>query len=255
VRIYSALQRFFLFYKIKGFSNLFFHLIGKLFRPSRFEKFCSSVDLRNSKARIALTPVEFISFLYPKINKSEINKAIKEAELKLSDNKSVASAEFPSKWNSGRNLQVIIFAITRLTSPDLVVETGTANGTSANSWASAMKLNKSGMVITVDVKKSSLPAVDKENLTYIKCEVSDGTIKGLSKILRKYNFKNSIFLHDSDHSYFGQYSDYQAALNGDFKLLLSDDIDASFAFIDFTENLHPVVLFDERKFIGGVILK
>lgn len=255
VRIYTSFQRFYWFYKIKGFSNLFFHLIGKLIRPSRFEKFCSSVDLRNSHAKIAHTPVEFISLLYPKINKREINKVIKEAEKKLSDNKSVASAGFPSKWNSGRNLQVIIFAITRLTSPDLVVETGTANGTSANSWASAMRLNKSGKVITVDIKKSSLPAVDKENLKYVKCEVSDGTARGLSKILHKYNFKNSIFLHDSDHSYFGQYSDYQAALNGDFKLLLSDDIDASLAFIDFTENLRPIVLFDERKFVGGVILK
>lgn len=255
MRIANSLKRIFWFYKTKGFRDLFLHLCAKIIRPSRFEKFCSTVDIRNSKTKIALSPVDFISYLYPEIKKRSIENFVKEAELKLSDNKYISSEDFPSKWNSGRNLQIIIFAITRLVAPDFVVETGTANGTTANSWASAMKLNKKGKVITVDIKNTTLPAVSKENLKYIECQVSDGSINALSNILQKRNFKNSIFLHDSDHSYFGQYSDYQAALNNNFDLLLSDDIDASFAFIDFSENLNSVVLFDERKFIGGVRLK
>jgi hypothetical protein len=255
VRISNFFNRFFWFYKTKGFRELFLHLCGKIIRPSRFEKFCSTVDIRNSKVKIALSPVDFISYLYPEIKKRSIEKFVKEAESKLSENQKISSADFPSKWNSGRNLQVIIFAISRLIPPDFVVETGTANGTTANSWASAMKLNKKGKVLTVDIRESTLPAVSKENLRFIECQVSDGSINALSKILQKRNFKNSIFLHDSDHSYFGQYSDYQAALNNNFDLLLSDDIDASLAFIDFSENLDSVVLFDERKFIGGVRLK
>jgi hypothetical protein len=139
-----------------------------------------------------------------------------------------------------------------------VVETGTANGTSANSWASGLKLNKKGKVISVDIKKSTLEGVEKENLPYIECVVSDGTMKGLSEILKANNIRNhrnSIFLHDSDHSYYGQYSDYMSAKDNDFSLLLSDDIDASLAFIDFVENLKSIVLYDERKFIGGVRLR
>ena len=258
MRLINSVQRFYWFYKNKGFTNFFFHLLGKFFRPSRFEKFCSTVDIRNSNTKIASSPADFISFLYPELQISDIEKSILEAESVLIDNKNIFSIDFPSKWNSGRNLQIVIFAITRLISPELVVETGTANGTSANSWASGLKLNKKGKLISVDIKRSTLEGVEKENLPYIECVVSDGTIKGLSKILEANNIRNlrnSIFLHDSDHSYYGQYSDYKSAKDNDFSLLLSDDIDASLAFIDFVVNLKSIVLYDERKFIGGVRLR
>jgi hypothetical protein len=257
MRVVNTIKRFNWFFKTHGLFSLLNHIIGRFIKPSRFQKFCSSVDLRNSNVKIAQNPAEFISFLYPKEDLEKIKKIIKEAEFELSDNKSISSVEFPSKWNSGRYLQIIIFAIARLTLPTLIVETGTANGASANSWSSALRLNGKGKLVTVDIKKSKLPAVEEQNLPYIECEISNGNLKNLSKILRKHNAnhnQNSIFLHDSDHSYFGQYSDYQVAVENKFNLLLSDDIDASLAFIDFTKKMQPVVLFDERKFIGGVNL-
>jgi predicted O-methyltransferase YrrM len=195
--------------------------------------------------------------LFPDLDEENVNAILEEAMVKLKDKRNIHSTNFPSKWNSGRNLQIIIYSLTRILAPMLIIETGTANGTSANSWASGLNANSKGKLFTIVITKTTLPAVDFENMKYIECIISDGSVENLSQIVKSVkndNSEYSIFLHDSDHSYFGQFTDYELAKLNKFNLLISDDIDSSMAFIDFTINFNTVVMYDERKFIGAVVL-
>lgn len=65
-----------------------------------------------------------------------------------------------------------------------------------------------------------------------------------------------LFLHDSDHSYRWQMMEYRAANKslGKGGMLLSDDVDSSYAFIDHCagRNAQPLLLFDFSKVFGIV---
>lgn len=61
---------------------------------------------------------------------------------------------------------------------------------------------------------------------------------------------NALFLHDGDHSYFGQMADYEIAELLNFQFLVSDDIDASLAFVDFVKG-DAIALLDTTKIIGA----
>lgn len=63
-----------------------------------------------------------------------------------------------------------------------------------------------------------------------------------------------IFLHDSDHSYPNQMSDYETAKELGFNLLVSDDVDASLAFCDFSGKEGSIML-DGSKIIGVQVLQ
>jgi hypothetical protein len=85
--------------------------------------------------------------------------------------------------------------------------------------------------------------------------------------------KNSIFLHDSDHSYISQQTDYSVAENSGFDLILSDDIDAVWHSVILHEieelfiTTHPnllvqlglnkmkVLVTGAAGFIGGNLIK
>ena len=80
-----------------------------------------------------------------------------------------------------------------------------------------------------------------------------GDEKDFKKKLQDLEFDSepSIFLHDADHSYLGQESDYRLAEEMGFDLILSDDVDASLAFCDFAGSKGQV-FYDAPKFIGAI---
>lgn len=256
-KIRRIIGRLYWLYKNRGLLSCLSYISGKIIHTYRYQQYCSSVDLRNSHVKLAKSAQEFMMLLLPDLDEKYANAILEEAMVKLKDNRDIQSPNFPSKWNSGRNLQLIIYSLTRILTPMLIVETGTANGTSANSWASGLKANNKGKIFTIDIKKTALPAVDAENMGFLECVVYDGSVKNLSQIIKSIKNDNSgfsIFLHDSDHSYFGQFTDYDMAKHYKFNLLISDDIDSSMAFIDFTLDFNAIVMYDERKFIGAVVL-
>jgi hypothetical protein len=77
----------------------------------------------------------------------------------------------------------------------------------------------------------------------------------LEKYIRdkKISGVNSILLHDADHSYLGQISDFETALKENFNYLVSDDVDTSLAFCDLFGELGKIY-FDAPKLIGAVNL-
>ena len=66
-----------------------------------------------------------------------------------------------------------------------------------------------------------------------------------------------LFIHDSNHFYYWQVFEYRTAWEvlkkGGF--LLSDDTDASYAFLDFSKEIsaNPIFISDKRKMFGVLV--
>jgi predicted O-methyltransferase YrrM len=131
---------------------------------------------------------------------------------------------------------VLIYALVRLRKPETVVETGVANGMSSFFILHALRLNGRGKLYSIDVS----PEVG------VLLDDGERAVWGLRVLPQRFGAEDfrraiqdlppiSMFLHDSDHSYFWQKMECQQAslrMASD-GLVLSDDMDWSLGFIDY----------------------
>jgi hypothetical protein len=138
--------------------------------------------------------------------------------------------------------------------PSVVLETGVANGHSTFFLLNAIFKNGRGELHGVDISHNVGSLIQDE-------EHSNWHLEILKPLFRA-SFRNAVkkipqiefFLHDSDHRYFWQSFEYatvypKMATNSIFA---SDDIDSSFAFLDFTRKLGqvPLCLIGRRRVFG-----
>jgi hypothetical protein len=228
-------------------------LSGRVFGISKFLRPASTIDFRNSDLGAAKNATEFISLLIP--NYQDIGAALDLARSLVG--RYVSQDELlteKEQWNSGTELQHILTALVILTKPEVVVETGTANGASAAAILAGLEYNKAGHLWSFDIKPANPLLVEerlKQRASFVKVSGKESNLsKQLLDIKRSYK-GFSIFLHDADHSFLGQQSDYKLAKSNGFDLILSDDIDASLAFCEFAKG-QGVTLYDSPRFIGAV---
>lgn len=233
-----------------GCFALFSHISTLLFGRPRFINSCSTIDLKDAKISFAENISGLIQYLLPDCESIEFQKALKLSEemiLPLLH----GNVAYPNGWNSGLQLRKLIFILIILTKPSVVVETGTANGASTLAICQALKVNELGQLWSFDILDSSAPLVPKELRKYVNFVKVNGSRESVIGEIQKISEidSNSLFLHDGDHSYFGQMADYEIAQLFNFQILVSDDIDASLAFVDFTKG-DAVALLDTSKIIG-----
>jgi len=193
------------------------------------------------------------------VNSEEIKQFSGEfAELEAALSKRVFSAKlnYLDSFKIESGSAFIIYSIIRKIKPDKIVETGVANGVSSYYILHALLINGRGSLISIDISHevgSLLTEEEKKNWELIVLSKPSKAkfIKAISQI-----GKMDIFLHDSDHSFNWQRIEYNSAYiqirpNG---FLMSDDIDSSYAFLDFVEKnkCQAFVLFDKRKMFGIV---
>ena len=232
------------------------HISARIFGDPRFLRPASSIDFRHFGLNSSDTLNQFIKVLLPSKSENEISEALSTARtgIDLLITSSSIELEFPERWNSGKNLQYLLGAMVILLKPSVVVETGTANGASAAAISLALEHNQSGHLWSYDIEPTTGQLVPQ----YLRKRVSFVQVSGLesdfARELSKLDLKSgkSIFLHDSDHSYVGQKSDYQLASRLGFNYILSDDVDTSLAFCDFARN-EGKIFYDAPKFIGAYI--
>jgi predicted O-methyltransferase YrrM len=169
----------------------------------------------------------------------------------------VVGLTHPAGWAIDRGSSLLIYAIVRLVKPDRIVETGVANGHSTFFLLRALDLNQRGKLYSIDIAPSAgslLSPQDKARWT-LSVLPRGFRKRGLKKVLEVIS-PIDMFLHDSGHLYYWQRFEYETALRYMQKggYILTDDADASFAFIDFTERhgLTPRYLVDQRKVFGTV---
>lgn len=232
------------------------HLSARVLGDPRFLRPTSTIDFRHFGLNSSATLEGFIKELIPSKSDADIKRALNDCKkgIVALEKVNLNKLSFPERWNSGNNLQLLIAAVVLLLKPTVVVETGSANGASAAAICFALERNQVGHLWSYDIESvvgQLVPDNLRPRVTFVKVT---GAEKDLKNELEKLDLESgvSIFLHDSDHSYRGQKSDYTIAQKLGFTYILSDDVDASLAFCDFARE-HGFVFYDIPKFIGAVL--
>jgi predicted O-methyltransferase YrrM len=165
---------------------------------------------------------------------------------------------FPETWAVGDRSAEALYATVRLLRPDVVVETGVANGHSTYVVLSALRANGHGRLVSYDVADGAGVLVPESLRDLWDLTVLDRA-DPIADAARRLDALGAVdlFFHDADHSYVGQVAEYGAAVRalarGRGGVLLSDDVDESFAFVELVlaRKPHAVLLVDARKVLGG----
>ena len=169
------------------------------------------------------------------------------------------SLSYPALFGMEDRHLSLIYKAVRLARPGRVVETGVADGRSSRAILAALSANGAGRLTSLDVADDVGGLIepglrDRWDLVVLpRTGQRDALRRCLSSLAPV-----DIFIHDSDHSYGWQSLEYrigyQALRPGG--LLISDDIDASFAFLDFVSRqaIMSLACVGSRK-VMGVALK
>ncbi len=149
---------------------------------------------------------------------------------------------YPDYFAVEADSAMLLYAIVRAHQPNVMVETGVANGFSTAVILAAMHANGKGELHSFDIADDVGAFVrDRDHWTlHIREPLPAIPI--------------DVFFHDSDHSYAHQTAEYVHAWEHlrPGGLLLSDDIDGSCAFIDFARNHHATMLLGGPTVFGAL---
>lgn len=170
---------------------------------------------------------------------------------------SAAGRDLPYPGHFGAEVRTltVLHAVVRMIRPAVVLETGVANGCSSEVILRALGRNDHGALHSVDIGDDVGALVtdrDRWRLHVVDPDDPEAfprVVAGLSNI--------GVFFHDADHRYPAQAAEYAAVwprlpAGG---VLLSDDVDASYAFLDLLAGLRrrgPMLL-DHFKVTGAVV--
>jgi predicted O-methyltransferase YrrM len=171
----------------------------------------------------------------------------------------------PPAWDADITLACLAYYVCRLIKPQNVVETGVGHGITSAFILKALAENATGHLYSID-----LPAFERGSEQYIGNAVPENLrdkwtlflglsvkiLPGLLSNLREIG----VFLHDSDHSYRNQKTEYNFAWKHlrQGGILLSDDVNNSNAFIEFSErqNVQPIVVAQPNKnLLVGLVVR
>jgi predicted O-methyltransferase YrrM len=163
--------------------------------------------------------------------------------------------KFAEKTAFRRPEASILYAWIRRNRPSRVVETGVANGYSSCVLLEALRRNGTGTLTSFDIVAGAGELVPPELRTGWDLQIlpSRGRAAAFGSAIRALG-PIGLFLHDSDHSY--RWMEHEMRLGWaqltPGGLLAADDIDWSYAFLDFARavGVRPLVLVDASKPFG-----
>lgn len=160
-----------------------------------------------------------------------------------------------SEDSSIARLVILDLVITKI-QPDLIIETGTQHGVSATVISkNVTRAGKNILIKSIDVAHQLL--IRREaNVDYV---VLDSPIrKNFKKATVSARNINTVFFHDSDHSYENMYFEFGWAWNRlGVSALISDDAAGNSAFLDFCSrnNLPGHLISIDNGPVVGLILR
>ena len=250
----NKVDRAILFYRIAGIREYFFHLLNQFIPSSRFSRQATLRDFEIHGLGFSQDIWAVLSGLQIEFSADQALAIEGDFEnFSLLQRSGLAKEDFPHNWNSGESLRLLVFAFIRLMKPQNVIETGTANGYSTSAIAYAFELNGFGVVHTFDVLKTSAPYVLQSSMPHVNLIQVSENPRNLLDAAQSLNLdtQNGFYLHDADHSYFGQYNDFEIAKKLGIKYYISDDVETSLVFCEKATAKGSSILFDGRKFIGA----
>jgi predicted O-methyltransferase YrrM len=183
--------------------------------------------------------VEYEKYQFPMENIMQRVSAISLNELKalldetneITLNREVKASGIPSSWDATNGLALLCYVVVRAKKPLAVVEAGVARGVTSFYILKALEKNGQGHLFSIDLpilKKESEQEVGilvPESLRF-RWTLSLGLSTREMKKMRKNIKKIDLFIHDSDHTYRNQRSEYAISLDWLNKngVLISDDV-------------------------------
>lgn len=206
---------------------------GSVYRPQLFH-------FSQFGALATLDPDRVLRLLFPAphISIAQIREEFVETTGRLNSRLSLRDGAAVVPQGLSVDEGFISFATIRESRPEEVVETGVHNGVSTFFMLDALRRNGRGHLTSFDVIPNAggvLDSADRSGWTFVE----------LPQRRNRTEFRRAIaaipridfFLHGSDHSYPQQTFEYRTAFErihpGGF--IASDDVDYSFAFIDFSQ--------------------
>lgn len=190
-----------------------------------------------------------------------VQQMLLEAEAVRVGTSSEGTAISPA-FDASPELAKLCYCLVRLVKPSTVVETGVGRGVTTYHILSALRMNDMGGLYSVELptlrlgarKKTGelVPTSLRSNWTLI-FGPAEREIKKRSKELQELD----MFIHDSNHTYLNQVTEYRLALNMLNKggILVSDDVDND-AFIEVCEEFGSQMMIVEQsknRWIGVVV--
>ena len=177
-------------------------------------------------------------------------------ELEETLSKRVFSKElnYPDQYKMENGSAFLLYSIIRKMKPEKIVETGVANGVSSYFILHALLNNGRGSLISIDISDNvGTILTQEEKINWELIVLSKPSKAKFKKTMSKIG-EIDVFLHDSNHNYHWQSIEYNSAFMQirPHGFLMSDDVDSSYAFLDFIvkNKCHAFTLFDKRKIFG-----
>ena len=237
-----------------GIKLYYYWGIREIIYKVLFHKFVFPTLSDFSKFYITYNPDDLIVKLLGTDIPETIRKEYLEVSASLESRYKIIKLEYPLNFRLGDNTSFFIYTFIRLYQPLKVVETGVANGHSTFIILSALAKNGKGKLYSIDIRPNvgSLLTEDlKRNWELIV--LPKASRKKLDDILRNLH-PIDIFIHDSNHLYYWMKEELNIALKyvKSQGFIMGDDIDCSYAFLDFVRDkgLDAYFLYDTRKIFG-----
>jgi predicted O-methyltransferase YrrM len=162
---------------------------------------------------------------------------------------------FPERWAVESGTSFLLYTLTRVLRPRQVIELGVGNGASSYYLLRALEENGEGTLVSLDIASQAGGLLADRERAGWDFRVIDRK-RSTHDLLRHLADlpPSGLCFHDAGHKYIAQHFDY-TQLWGHLErggAFVSDDIDASYAFIDFCRQYGqtPEVLIDSRKAVG-----
>jgi predicted O-methyltransferase YrrM len=204
-----------------------------------------------SNIRVILTKSKYIRQLKVKKEyEKEFTEEYLATKLMIKNKK----LPYPDNWAVSKKSALLLYSLVREKKPEVVLETGVANGFSTRFILAAIKKNEKGKLFSVDIKSdvgTLVPDSYKDSWSLVIGE-QPVTFSNVTKKLDKID----IFFHDSDHSYSNMQFEFEAVKEKVQYAIVSDDIQYNNAFFEFAKELkiRPIIYLTTMKAIGLLIL-
>ena len=256
-----------------GFAILGYMLRNPLQAPVLVKQLYLDFRTRFHKSRIGeyqdyLRPLEDALALVGGERASAVLASAGNLDTFLGEVKGLAAGDkgvIPPEWDADPTLAQFAYYVCRLIQPEAVVETGVAHGITSAFILKALAENGKGYLYSID-----LPVFELGSERFVGIAVPERLRNrwtltlGLSgyylpSLLTQLG-KIDMFLHDSNHSYHNQRFEYTFSSRHLVRggVLLSDDVNATDAFIEFAEKqgIRPVCVAQPTKsLLIGLLVK
>ena len=218
----------------------------------------------------AITAEMALAKIFPNISNNSNNFSELENHIdnfiKIQQSKKYPSRDnpYPVTFGLDRNVCRLLYYLCTLSKPDIVIETGVANGFSSSYILLGLDHNNRGKLISIDYLGMPWHSKEKVGLAIpmrlkkrheLKIGKSIPIIKELLQTLDSID----IFIHDSSHTYKYMMNEFEIAWpyikNGGF--LLADDVSQNDAFLDFANkvNSKPLIIKFGKNSHFGILKK